>query len=67
MVIVSSTLIILVANLSLQKGETALILACSHSYTEIVEQLVQAKADLDIQQKVGHLCDFLWCSLLYTN
>ena len=40
--------------LSLQDGESALMLASENGHTEIVKYLLDSKASLDLQTKVGH-------------
>ena len=40
--------------LSLQDGESALMLASEKGHTDIVKYLLYSKASLDLQRKVGH-------------
>ena len=40
--------------LSLQDGESALMLASENGYAKIVKYLLDSKASLDLQTKVGH-------------
>ena len=37
-----------------QDGESALIWAANVGYTEVVVELVKARANLDLQNRVGH-------------
>ena len=37
-----------------QSGETALMIAASRGYTEVIVELVKAKANLDLQDKYVH-------------
>ena len=40
--------------LSLQDGESALMLGSENGHTKIVKYLLDSKASLDLQTKVGH-------------
>ena len=44
----------LMLHLSLQDGGSALMLASENGHTEIVKNLLDSKASLDLQTKVGH-------------
>ena len=46
--------VILLMSIITQDGDSALMKAASNGHTEIVEELVEAGADLNLQNKVCH-------------
>lgn len=55
--------------LSTQDGITALMLASQYGAMAVVQALIAAKADLNLQDKVCFLCSFLYrfCCFMYAQ
>jgi len=57
---VLSTLLLSLYFITVQDGKTALHLAAEHGHTNVVQLLIEAQADLDLQDKV-HTFEKLTC------
>ena len=48
-----------------QDGDTALLLACREGKVDVVKVLLQAGADMNIQNKVRNVCMYSVCMIKY--